>query len=448
MCVIAPGGTVHAANGLLDTGDELVVVIDPGHGGENEGTKGGVVLEKEMTLVTAKAMYRTLSQYDGVTVYLTRSDDEELSLAERAAFAESVDADFLFSIHYNASENHNMFGSEVWISCQAPYNAYGYQFAYNHLQNIRREIDGIYIRGVKSRVSSEGDDYYGIIRESAALEIPALIIEHCHVDEERDADYVDSEEDWERFGEIDALSVAQYFGLKSTSLGVDYSGYPETELPLVNADAVVPGTIQDTTAPDVCTVQLVNADYETGQIELQVSAADYDSILSYYSVSMDGGGTWSRWETWADSDALAGTYTDTFTLELTAEAGTRPEIIVRAYNKADLYTDSAVLTLGQIAEQTGTAASPSAEGDGSETPATEGVTHEKNSIGTTTFLPDDSETAGEDAEPTLFSFLKICAFAAIFLMLLILTTQFIVYRRRRRQRIRELERQSGYDTKR
>lgn len=428
VTVIAAGlceTSAYAAGNLLDTGDELVVVIDPGHGGENEGTQGGDVKEKEMTLVTAKAMYRALSEYDDVTVYLTRSSDEELSLAERAAFAESVDADFLFSIHYNASENHTMFGSEVWISCQAPYNAYGYQFAYNHLQNIQEELDGLLIRGVKSRVNDEGEDYYGIIRESAYLGIPALIIEHCYVDEERDASYVDSEEDWELFGEIDALSVAQYFGLKSTSLGVDYSEYPETELPQVNADEIVPGTIQDTTEPDTCTAELLNVDYQTGQIELQVSASDQDSFLAFYSVSLDGGKTWSGWESWPEADALTGTCAESFTLTLTADPGTTPRIIARAYNKADLYTDSAVIALEQMPEQF---IDPS---ESVESSAVEAVMAE----------PTGSDTAGDAGGLSLTPF-TIFLIAAILVMVLILSVQLIAYRRRRarrQRRIRELE---------
>ena len=69
-----------------------VIVIDPGHGGENLGTEEnhsypGGILEKEMDLITAKAMYEELSAFDEVTVYLTREEDQELSLKERADVA-------------------------------------------------------------------------------------------------------------------------------------------------------------------------------------------------------------------------------------------------------------------------------------------------------------------------------------------------------------------------
>ena len=115
-------------NRIQDLGEETVIVIDPGHGGENYGTIQNGHLEKEMTLTTATAMYEELSKYDNVTVYMTRTDDVDMSLLERAEFAAAKEADFLFSIHYNASVHHNLYGSEVWIPAFAPFHSYGYQF--------------------------------------------------------------------------------------------------------------------------------------------------------------------------------------------------------------------------------------------------------------------------------------------------------------------------------
>ena len=128
-CLLYPGKAC-AAPRLQDTGEKTVIVIDPGHGGENRGTIEYDHDEKLMTMTTAMAMYEELLLYDDVEVYLTHTEDVDMSLKERAEFAESVEADFLFSIHYNASENHELFGSEIWVSSLAPFNGYGYQFGY------------------------------------------------------------------------------------------------------------------------------------------------------------------------------------------------------------------------------------------------------------------------------------------------------------------------------
>ena len=113
---------VQAAQRLQELPERPVIVIDPGHGGENQGTIEGEQDEKYMTMTTAMAMYEELCLYDNVEVYLTRTEDKDIKLKERAEFAKSVNADFLFSIHYNASENHELFGAEIWIPSQTPFN--------------------------------------------------------------------------------------------------------------------------------------------------------------------------------------------------------------------------------------------------------------------------------------------------------------------------------------
>ncbi len=324
-----------AAPRLQDTGDKLVIVIDPGHGGENQGTIENGYEEKGMTMVTARAMYEELSLYEDVEVYLTRAGDRDLTLKERAEFAASVDADFLFSIHYNASASHELFGSEVWVSVFPPFNGYGYQFGRELLADLRGE--GLFIRGVKSRKNSRGGNYYGIIRNAEDLGVPAVIIEHCHVDEARDEVFCDSTEELERFGRMDATAVARYFGLRSSVLGVDYSGYE-----LADADAAFPAprTEPDVTEPEMCSIQPKETDYGTGLLELTVTAADQETPILYYSYSLDGGLTYTPRQIWPQGDALTGTYPDTFDLELQIPSGERPTVILRAYNMYDLYTES------------------------------------------------------------------------------------------------------------
>lgn len=434
--VLSPGFTVRAAERVQPVGEEIVIVIDPGHGGSNQGTQSGHSIEKEMTMVTARTMFEELEKYDNVKVYLTHTDDRDLSLKERAEFAQSVGADFLFSIHYNASENHTMFGSEVWISCETPYNAYGYQFGYLHLESMMEK--GLFVRGVKNRQNNEGTDYYGIIRESAALSVPAVIIEHCYVDEERDADYIKDESGWAEFGRADALSVAKYFGLKSSTLGVDYSA-DAAALQQASADSVVQYTLQDKTNPDICEVELLECDYNTGEVSLTVRAADYDTPLIYYNYSIDNGQTWSRLESWPGCNTLTGEYTDTFRLNLTVPDGMRPNIIVKAYNLSDLEKKSNVLAFEQAFSKNGNdngEAEKVKTPDEGPAPATEPVEHTRPSVGTTTFMPVAGEVKEDDGTVGILTFLKFCLALVIVLFFIVLTAQIVNYRRRKKRRQR------------
>lgn len=326
---------VMAAELLQETGEKLVVVIDPGHGGENLGTTANGHEEKSMTLVTALAMYEELLLYDGIEVYLTRTEDKDMTLKERAQFAESVEADFLFSIHYNASELHDAYGSEVWVPMHAPYSAYGYQFGYEALTNFR-EL-GLLVRGIKTRPGEKGLDYYGILRESVALGVPAVIIEHCHVDEAHDTDFCDREEKLQLFGRRDAAAVARYFGLKSAALNVDYTDREAAE---IGDEARLDALLNARTAPELCQISYVDADYEAGLLTLSVSGADNDSGLLYYSYSIDGGETFSGRESWPGGDGLTGAYQKEFKLILNIPPGLRPVVVVRAYNGFDISTES------------------------------------------------------------------------------------------------------------
>lgn len=419
----------HAAPRVQDYGEELVIVIDPGHGGENLGTIENGFEEKTMTLVTAQSMYDELTKYDNVTVYMTRTDDRDLTLEERAQFAASVEADFLFSLHYNASENHTHFGSEIWISTQLPYNAYGYQFGYAFMTEM--EEMGLFLRGIKTRLGDNGD-YYGVIRESVARSVPAVILEHCHVDEDRDVPYCATEEEWITFGKKDALAVAKYFGLSGKSLGVDYSR-DSLNLPKANEGALVQSTVRDETDPDVCIVELVEADYETGDVLINVTATDYDSPLLYYDYSIDGGENFCAPIAWPGVDLLEEIYPDTFTLSLRIPSGVQPGIILRAYNLADLYIESNTISFSREFFY---------NEDDTETAMSAPVERERHSAGTVTFTPVELDVVEPEEGVSFLDFLIICLIVVVIILFAVLVSQSISYqkrKRRRRQRIKELE---------
>lgn len=325
------------ASEFIDKEKDFIIVIDPGHGGDNYGTTSNPNFkEKEITLKVANALVEELSKYDGVKVYLTRDGDEDLSLTERAQYADKVNADMLFSLHFNASECHSMFGSEVWIPLESPYHAMCYQFAYLQLEEMRDL--GLYVRGIKTRKNERGIDYYGVIRDSVAREIPAVIIEHGYVDEDRDLPFCSTDEMYTELGKRDATAIARF-------LGLDESLAPlPPELLSMKLNDKIEDTYEDASSPDVCIIETKEVDYEHGLLTIEVSAADYDTPLVYYSYSLDGGNTYSKWYAWPECDTLSGTYDDNFLLTFDIPAETVPQVVLRAYNKFDLYTDSNLLT--------------------------------------------------------------------------------------------------------
>jgi N-acetylmuramoyl-L-alanine amidase len=80
------------------------IVIDPGHGGDDSGTKSvlGNRYERDYTLDWAQRLAALLAT-NGWQVFLTRSNDVHLSLSNRVAFAEERKAGLFLSLHFNSA---------------------------------------------------------------------------------------------------------------------------------------------------------------------------------------------------------------------------------------------------------------------------------------------------------------------------------------------------------
>lgn len=92
-----------------------VVVIDPGHGGQDSGAMCGGMLEKDLTLDVAQRLDRLL-QAQGVPTVLTRIGDAYVSLPERAALTNRVPHCVLISIHFNEDNKAVSTGIETYYA--------------------------------------------------------------------------------------------------------------------------------------------------------------------------------------------------------------------------------------------------------------------------------------------------------------------------------------------
>ena len=82
--------------------DLFIVMIDPGHGGIDPGTKGhNGLLEKDLTLDIARRVRLFLSEFDHIDVQLTRNHDYGLSRQERVDAIKQTAADLVISLHFN-----------------------------------------------------------------------------------------------------------------------------------------------------------------------------------------------------------------------------------------------------------------------------------------------------------------------------------------------------------
>ena len=100
---------------LAPAGALRTIVIDPGHGGADEGATGpGGAAEKSVTLSVARRLKAALEARLGVRVILTREGDAAVGLDERAAVANNNKADLFISLHTNASVRPAASGAEIF----------------------------------------------------------------------------------------------------------------------------------------------------------------------------------------------------------------------------------------------------------------------------------------------------------------------------------------------
>lgn len=401
----------------------IVVVIDPGHGGENLGGEYEDYTEKEMTIVVARAMKEELEKYEGITVYLTRTGDEELSLDERCAYAESVNADFLFCLHFNLSGEHTLFGAECWVSAFGENYSKGYSFASVEIDMLQ-EL-GLYSRGIKTRLNERGIDYYGIIRHSVERDIPCVLIEHCHLDQVNDQPFYDHDEKLKDFGRLDATAVAKYFQLHSEVLGVDYSDYQNISVP-VPSSVVSP----DRTEPDICMIDVTDQNMENGEVTVEVSAADYDSGMLYYAYSYDNGENFSELQKWPDKSA------DTFRFTMQVPPHVMPQIVVNGYNGYDLYTTSNMISLPSMDYKTEEEIAAELAGKEALESASKDVAEEQNRAVVSEKVRD-VKLAEEEERPVSFTyFLSVCVVCALIVLGMVISMIMILRGRKRGHRRR------------
>ncbi|MCY3974215.1 MAG: N-acetylmuramoyl-L-alanine amidase [Simkaniaceae bacterium] len=96
-----------------------LIVIDPGHGGEDRGAVAPSVREKTLTLSTAFLLKRYLRGM-GYPVVLTRSRDLFLPLKMRVSITRGMRSRIFVSLHYNAFRKETVEGVEVYYYGKGP----------------------------------------------------------------------------------------------------------------------------------------------------------------------------------------------------------------------------------------------------------------------------------------------------------------------------------------
>ncbi|WP_157578360.1 N-acetylmuramoyl-L-alanine amidase [Rudaea cellulosilytica] len=95
---------------------DVVVMIDPGHGGNDPGAKGNAgTQEKNITMMVSRELKRQIDKTPGMRAVLTRDGDYYVGLEDRYHKAREMKADLFVSIHADAFTSSDARGSSVWM---------------------------------------------------------------------------------------------------------------------------------------------------------------------------------------------------------------------------------------------------------------------------------------------------------------------------------------------
>lgn len=124
---------------------ELVVAIDPGHGGKDVGAvSASGVMEKDLTLAVAKELKRQIDAQPGMRAVLTRDGDYFVSLTKRPQIARELNADVFLSLHADSYKDRNISGASFYVTSNKGASSHLAKFVAAHSNTSDHHlIDGV-----------------------------------------------------------------------------------------------------------------------------------------------------------------------------------------------------------------------------------------------------------------------------------------------------------------
>ena len=228
-------------NDNKEASGNIVVMLDPGHdsGCSPRDNDELGVSEQTLNLKIGLACYERLSQYEGITPYLTRYDngcpnaDKMFDdggnfdcIQKRAYLADNKDADIFISLHCNAATNdgfqESVSGIMVIVSNYPKYTDESTRLGNMIIDHVTNAVD-LDARGVELNATDEEQGYYDdgtpkdklhLLNYNIEYGRPAIVVEHAFMDNPHDNAILKDDEKLQLIGRADADAIAEYYGLK------------------------------------------------------------------------------------------------------------------------------------------------------------------------------------------------------------------------------------------
>lgn len=195
--------TTTVSDSVKGSLEGIKIIIDAGHGKQDNGASGNGVIEKTLNLKAAKAIQSAIEKVNG-TVYMTRTTDNQfLTLDERAAYAKQKGANAFISVHHNSG----------------PSSASGYESYYSTSNRVSsaKFAEAIH-QGIKDAIQEEYPSYsdrklkkvdYYVVRYNSVV---SVLLELGFVTNSSDAKLINSDHYRETVAEGVVNGLLAYYG--------------------------------------------------------------------------------------------------------------------------------------------------------------------------------------------------------------------------------------------
>ena len=193
--VVTPCGNKDVINiNNVNAVSDIDVLIDPGHGGGNHGTISNTgILEKNLNLSLAKLLSKELDSRE-ISNLLLRKDDHNQRIWWRAKVAKALSPKLLISLHHNDGPNKKnspIPGTDVYYQFESTEGQRAASLIYKEVFSLLSNFDSVgnwwssKKPGVKYILTSEGDDFFGILRNTKG--VTSLLLESAYLANPKEA---------------------------------------------------------------------------------------------------------------------------------------------------------------------------------------------------------------------------------------------------------------------
>lgn len=173
-----------------------IIVIDPGHGGDDPGAVVNFSdkHEADHTLTTALLVKKELEAM-GAKVFLTRTNDSSVSLSERADISNKNNADAFISIHFDSAEDSSLSGTTTYYFSEKS-------------ENLSQAVNKYLARNLPLKNQGSRFQNFMVLRDNAR---PSILLELGYLNNQGDNKVISSEEYQQNIAKSIANALKEYF---------------------------------------------------------------------------------------------------------------------------------------------------------------------------------------------------------------------------------------------